>query len=67
MPASMIGCWTFSRSVSRVFSAMGSLRWVGFYAQSLGWRRKVNAKVFGEMPSMPQFHQICRFFAAIWP
>jgi hypothetical protein len=46
---------------------MVSLRWVGFNAQSLGWRRKVNARVFGEMPSMPQFDQICRFFAAIWP
>jgi hypothetical protein len=38
-----------------------------FYAQSLGWRRKVNARVFGEMPATPQFDQICRFFAAIWP
>jgi hypothetical protein len=40
---------------------------VTWNAQSLGWRRHVNASIFINLHSQPHLEQICRVFAAIWP
>jgi len=60
-----------SRSVSRVCKAMGSLRCFDpcfiCHVRFLGWRRRVNASLFGNLHIQPHLEQNCRVFAAIWP